>query len=93
MELGHLSCLGTHLDDIMASARDYGEDPLECRPQTTGGIEEFLFQAMDDCFIEFAYLHTPAGWLCADTLQPDATPMLPIGEAIELHRKNNPHLG
>ena len=93
VELGDLSRLGTHLDDIMASARDYGEDPLECRPQTTGGIEEFLSQAMDDSFIEFAYLHTPAGWLCADTGKHSITPLLPLGEAIELYRKNNPHLG
>ena len=93
VELGDLSCLGTQLDDIMASARDYGEDPLECCPQTAEGIEEFLSQAMDNGSIEFAYLHTPAGWLCADTLQPGATPLLPLGEAIELYRKNNPHLG
>ena len=93
VELGDISCLGTHLDDIMASARDYGEDLLESRPQTAEGIEEFLSQAMDDGFIEFAYLHTPAGWLCADTVQPGATPLLPLGEAIELYRKNNPHLG
>ena len=93
IELGSLSCLGTHLDDIMAYARDYGKDPLECRTRTAGDIEEFLNQAMDNDFIEFAYLLTPAGWLCADNCRHGPSPLVPLGEAIETHRRNNPRTG
>ena len=87
IELGHLASLGADLTDTLAYARDYGYD---CTPLTAPGIEEILSASMEDIHIEFLYLHTPLGWLCADTVQPGATPLLPIGEAIDLYRKNDP---
>lgn len=86
VELGHLSKLGLNLNVTLAYARDFGEDPGECAPLTAQGIEEMLSGSMDDIFIKYPYLHTPPGWLCADTVQPGATPLLPLGEAIDFHR-------
>ena len=91
IELGDLASLGADLNDTSAYARDLGYDRnRDCSPQTAQGIEEILSASMENIFIEYLYLHTPAGWLCADTVQPGATPLLPLGEAIELYRKNYP---
>ena len=90
--LGSLSCLGTHLGDIMAHHRDYGDDPQYCRVLRSDGIEEFLTGAIDDEMIEFAYLLTPQGWLCANTKGWETTPLTPLDEAIELFARQNPRM-
>ena len=90
--LGSLSCLGTHLGDIMAHHRDYGDDPQYCRVLRADGIEEFLTGAIDDEMIEFAYLLTPQGWLCANTRGWEPTPLTPLDEAIEPFARQNPRM-
>ena len=91
-ELGSLSCLGTHLDDIMAHHRDHGDDPQDCPTLRSDGIEEFLSGAIDNDMIEFVYLLTPQGWLCANTRGWEPTPLLPLDEAIELFSQRNPRM-